>query len=121
MIKILPPRTPFLDESTGLMAREWYRFFEELQELFNIDTLTLVAISAIVEDLQQIVPTVRNFSPDIQRLERLVNGIEMLGQSRQNLDSVLKRIEVLEAMQITKPNLHPLEKRIENIESLVGA
>ncbi len=49
------PRIPFIDERTGLMAREWYRFFVAL---FNITGLGYSTIS--IEDLQ-----VSNVSTDV--------------------------------------------------------
>ena len=45
--QITPPRVPFLDERSGMVSREWYRFFLNLYSLTGNGTS-----SASLEDLQ---------------------------------------------------------------------
>lgn len=45
--QITPPRVPFLDERSGMVSREWYRFFLNLYSLTGSGTS-----SASLEDLQ---------------------------------------------------------------------
>jgi len=59
---ITPPRVPLVDERTGLISREWYRF------LLNLFTLTgSGASSATLEDLQLVPPAV-DYSADITKI-----------------------------------------------------
>jgi len=67
---ITPPRVPFTDLRTGLISREWYRFF---LSLFNLtgggtNTVTLVDLQLGPADQQQ----------DEQRLYALTNQLETL-------------------------------------------
>lgn len=67
---ITPPRVPFTDPRTGLISREWYRFF---LSLFNLtgggtNTVTLVDLQLGPADQQQ----------DDQRLYALTNQLETL-------------------------------------------
>lgn len=59
---ITPPRVPLVDERTGLISREWYRF------LLNLFTLTgSGASSATLEDLQMAPPAI-DYSADITKI-----------------------------------------------------
>ena len=67
---ITPPRVPFTDPRTGLISREWYRFF---LSLFNLtgggtNTVTLVDLQLGPADQQQ----------DEQRIYALTNQLETL-------------------------------------------
>lgn len=60
---ITPPRVPLVDERTGLISREWYRFF------LNLFTLTgSGASAATLEDLQ-LSPGPTDYSTDIARAQ----------------------------------------------------
>lgn len=61
------PRVPFIDLRTGLMAREWYRFFMNLFVLTGSGqsdiSVTDLAIAPVVQDTLSTVP---NLGPDTQ-------------------------------------------------------
>lgn len=60
---ITPPRVPLVDERTGLISREWYRFF------LNLFTLTgSGASAATLEDLQ-LAPGPTDYSAEIARAQ----------------------------------------------------
>jgi hypothetical protein len=63
---ITPPRVPLVDEHTGLISREWYRF------LLNLFVLTgSGASSATLEDLQ-VVPPAIDYSADLAGLQNQI-------------------------------------------------
>lgn len=60
---ITPPRVPLVDERTGLISREWYRFF------LNLFTLTgSGASAATLEDLQ-LAPAPTDYSAEIAKAQ----------------------------------------------------
>lgn len=86
---ITPPRVPLTDERTGLISREWYRFFLNLFVLTGSGTsqvsLTDLQIgppSATVEDLQSIKPDQFGIAPsqesNIDQIAELQKQIEAL-------------------------------------------
>jgi len=108
--QIPAPRVEFIDPRTGLMAREWYRFFLNLFTLTgsgtNVGSLT---------DLQ-LGPPVQNQQVDIDA----ALAVAQLGcGSAVSIDQIaemMKRVEALEAAQLP-PEPFELVKRVEALEA----
>jgi len=73
---ITPPRVPIIDERTGFVSREWYRFFLNLfmltgsgQNQTSLVDLQIESPPLRVEDLQVMMPSEVNTSPSFQALE----------------------------------------------------
>ena len=66
--RIPAPRTPLLDERTGLMSREWYRFFYNLFDLTggggNFTSLTDVQKGPPVAQIDEITETINKIAAD---------------------------------------------------------
>ena len=90
--RIPAPRTPLLDERTGLMSREWYRFFYNLFNLTgsggNFTSLTDVQKgppTAQIDEISEIInKAAANVSPDQEALlsqfaeiQKQLNGLKM--------------------------------------------
>ncbi len=84
---ITPPRVPLTDERTGLISREWYRFFLNLFVLTGSGTsqvsladLQIGPPNATVEDLQNIKPDQFGIAPaqesNIDKIAELQKQIE---------------------------------------------
>jgi hypothetical protein len=90
---ITPPRVPLIDQRTGLMSREWYRFFLSLFRLTgsgtNFTSLTDLQLGPPPIQLESIsfdpsTPTINpSDSPLVSQtaeLQKQVNGLEMVPQ-----------------------------------------
>jgi hypothetical protein len=90
--RIPAPRTPVIDDRTGLMSREWYRYFYNLFELVgggsNFTSLTDVQkgppTTALDEITENINKATANLGPDqegllsqIAEIEKQLNAIKM--------------------------------------------
>lgn len=94
LVNITPPRVPLLDERTGLISREWYRFFLSLFVLTgggaNNTSLTDLQIgppSATVEDIVSVIPNEFGTTPSqnsngeqIAELQKEIEGLQVAPQ-----------------------------------------
>jgi hypothetical protein len=119
MIKILPPRTPFLDEKTGLMAREWYRFFEELGGEVNVNTGNITDVDAIITSVESSILAIPEYGAEAAELKKQLGNlpIALEFQPVADLAELKKALTNLstELLMIQQPN-HELQKRINDIE-----
>lgn len=69
--KIPASRVAFIDVNTGLISRDWYRFF------FNLFTLTGGGNNPTTLDELQIGPVVGDGSPASHELQQQLNGLNM--------------------------------------------
>lgn len=97
---ITPPRVPLIEERTGLISREWYRFFLSLFTLTgggtNTTSLTDLQVgppSMQVEDIQRLIPSEFGTAPSqesaieqIAELQNQINGLMM--QTRPELGTM---------------------------------
>lgn len=97
--QIPAPRVEFIDRRTGLMSREWYRFF------LNLFTLTGSGTNeGSLTDLQ-LGPPVQNQEFD---LNSLLSTVQVSSGSTVTIDQVyemMKRVEALESAPPTTPHL----------------
>ena len=91
---ITPPRVPIVDDRTGLISREWYRFFLSLFTLTgsgqNYTSLTDLQVGpppVQLEDLQARIPSEHGIAPSqesvieqIAELQKQINGLMMQAQ-----------------------------------------
>jgi hypothetical protein len=91
---ITPPRVPLIDDRTGLVSREWYRFFLNLFTLTgngtNYTSLTDLQVGpppVQLEDINSIIPDQVGVAPaqnaavdQIAELQKQVSGIESTPQ-----------------------------------------
>ena len=88
--KIPAPRVPLIDERTGYISREWYRFFLNLFDLtgagsnpVSIDELqigppnTPVDFTAEINNLIPVAPSDSPLVSQIAEIEKKINGLEM--------------------------------------------
>lgn len=105
------PRTEFIDPRTGLMAREWYRFFLNLFQLTGSGS-TDVSISDL-----QVVPLAIDQSGLIGQVS---DAAQLASASRDDAQftELVKRIEALEETAATAllDTVSELTKRVEGIE-----
>lgn len=96
LTNITPPRVPLVDERTGLIAREWYRFFLNLFNLTGAGNNT-----ASLKDLQLGPPVIAQES-----LTDVIVDVESL-EKQPTQESVLEQIAELQkqiqALQVTPP------------------
>lgn len=126
---ITPPRVPLVDQRTGLIAREWYRFFLNLFTLTGGGTnqTTLVDLqlgpppvvgedlSGIIIDIEslQSVPTQESALDQIAELEKQINALGMtpqppLGTMAQLQQAWLPWVTFDTAPEITPPDVGTL-------------
>lgn len=108
--QIIAPRVPLVDVNTGLVSREWFRFFASLnssaQNVVNLDELT-AAISAAVTDLS-IVPTAE-YGVNEALATAISNLVDVAGQTsaiREELANAISNIQALGVAPANTPQLH---------------
>jgi hypothetical protein len=104
------PRVDFIDPRTGLMAREWYRFF------FNLFKLTGSGTSEVSLTDLQVGPPNYDLTGQIAQ----VSDSSQLSSNSTFVDQLyetLKRIEALEELPATPDALYEAIKRIEALEA----
>lgn len=118
---ITPPRVPLVDQRTGLIAREWYRFFLNLFTLTGSGTnqTTLVDLqlgpppvvgedlSGIIIDIEslQSVPTQESALDQIAELAKQVNALASTPPNdiQELVDQIWKSLQALEI--VPRPEL----------------
>lgn len=94
ILEIIPPRVPLTDARTGMISREWYRFFFEL--------FTKVGpTSASIEDLQ-LGPNTTDVAGAI--LEAAQQA-QLLSLTQAQVDELAKQVEALALAPPTTPQL----------------
>lgn len=94
ILEIIPPRVPLTDARTGMISREWYRFFFEL--------FTKVGpTSASIEDLQ-LGPNTTDVAGAI--LEAAQQA-QLLSLTQAQVDELAKQVEALTLAPPTTPQL----------------
>lgn len=123
------PRVDFIDPRTGLMAREWYRFFFNLFNLTGGGTTdTSLAdlqvgppvydvTGAIDQNLDSVRLSLQSDSVQdaLSELQKQVQALEA-GSQQEQFSELLKRIEGLEQSP-SKDDLLEIIKRLEALES----
>lgn len=113
---ITPPRVPLIDQRTGLIAREWYRFFLNLFTLTGSGTnqTTLVDVQlgpppVVGEDLGGIIidieslqqqPTQESSVEQIAELWKQINALQ--AQPQIDIASITAAINALSSAPVTK-------------------
>lgn len=117
IVNITPPRVPLVDERTGLISREWYRFFLSLFVLTgsgaNNTSLTDLQIgppSATAEDIQRITPSEFGTTPSqdsaidqIAELQKQVEALAVSPLSTWVLDQVAELQKQIDELKTTIP------------------
>ena len=96
--QITPPRVPLIDPRTGLIAREWYRFFLNLYTKTSGSALSL-------EDLQ-LGP---ESNADVSQIEQAVQSLSLLANTLQA--QVATVANDLQALALTPVQTPPLRQR----------
>lgn len=89
--KLTPPRVPLTDERTGLISREWYRFFENLFQLVGAGSndVSLLDVQYAPPQVQlpsdtggqtPADPLSTDLLPGLTELQKAVNGLESTPQ-----------------------------------------
>jgi hemoglobin-like flavoprotein len=95
ILEIIPQRVPLIDQRTGLVSREWYRFFFELFTKIGPTTFS-------IEDLQ--------VGP--QNSEALADAIsiaqqaQLLSLTQGQIDELAKQVQALALAPSITPHLH---------------
>jgi hypothetical protein len=90
ILEIIPQRVPLIDQRTGLVSREWYRFFFELFTKIGPTTFS-------IEDLQVGPPALDALS-DVQQAQ-------LLSLTQSQVDELAKQVEALALAPPTTPHL----------------
>lgn len=123
------PRVDFIDPRTGLMAREWYRFFFNLYNLTGAGTTdTSLAdlqvgppmydvTGAIEQNLDSVRLSLQSDSVQdaLSELQKQIQALES-GSQQEQFSELLKRIEGLERSP-SKDDVLEIIKRLEALES----
>lgn len=104
---ITPPRVPLIDQRTGLISREWYRFFLNLFQLtgsgdnqISLTDLQLGPPSVPVESVQidpnapTNAPTDSPLVSQIAEIDKQINGLEMLPRAELGTMAALQQANV---------------------------
>ena len=95
ILEIIPPRVPITDSRTGLISREWYRFF--------FDLFTKVGTTDFsIEDLQ-LGPTTSDSAADIAASAQQA---QLLSLTQSQLDELSKQVQALALAPSITPHLH---------------
>lgn len=90
ILEIIPQRVPLIDQRTGLVSREWYRFFFELFTKIGPTTFS-------IEDLQ-VGPPAFDALSDTQQAQ-------LLSLTQSQVDELAKQVEALALVPPTTPHL----------------
>ena len=94
ILEIIPPRVPLTDARTGLISREWYRFF--------FDLFTKIGPTSVsIEDLQ-LGPNVADVSGEILAAAQQA---QLLSLTQAQVDELAKQVEALALAPPTTPQL----------------
>jgi hypothetical protein len=94
ILEIIPPRVPLTDVRTGMISREWYRFF--------FDLFTKIGpTSASIEDLQ-LGPNVSDMAGEILAAAQQA---QLLSLTQAQVDELAKQVEALALAPPTTPHL----------------
>jgi len=94
ILEIIPPRVPLTDARTGMISREWYRFF--------FDLFTKIGpTSASIEDLQ-LGPNVSDTAGEILAA---MQQAQLLSPVQAQVDELAKQVEALALEPPTTPQL----------------
>jgi len=94
ILEIIPPRVPLTDARTGMISREWYRFF--------FDLFTKIGpTSASIEDLQ-LGPNVSDTAGEILAA---MQQAQLLSPVQAQVDELAKQVEALTLAPPTTPQL----------------
>jgi hypothetical protein len=113
LTNITPPRVPMTDQRTGLISREWYRFFLNLFELTgsgqntaSLKDLQLGPPSLTVDQINEVVSNATdNLSPSQDAL------LAQLAELQKQIDSLQKQIQC-PCTELTAE----LEKQIQGLQ-----
>lgn len=112
------PRVAFIDPKTGLIAREWYRFF------LNLFTLTGSGGNSVTLDDLQTTPSNQDFSGDVAnslQQAQLLSLIAQYDQSIANLQQTLDTRPANASIVQSQDNLSYLTTVIENVRQDIDA
>jgi hypothetical protein len=111
LTNITPPRVPLTDQRTGLISREWYRFFLNLFELTgggkNTSSLTDLQLGPpplTQEDLANIDVDVQtqNYALDqIAEMQKQIQALQL--QTNYQTDDFAEMQKQIQALQLTPP------------------
>jgi len=90
ILEIIPQRVPLIDQRTGLVSREWYRFFFELFTKIGPTTFS-------IEDLQ-VGPPAFDALSDTQQAQ-------LLSLTQGQMDELAKQVQALALAPPTTPHL----------------
>jgi hypothetical protein len=91
VVKIVPPREPFVDPQTGLISRIWFRFLQDLftstgstpalpdfdespAASYNVETLAILGIFAQATEQQ---PVVNDLAARVAELEKAIGSLRV--------------------------------------------
>lgn len=89
---IPPPRVPLLDERTGLMSREWYRFLLNIFTLVGSGTSSTTIVDVAVEPASRPVNTAA-IAQEAQMMQRMAR-----------YDAAISALQGMQVAPIAKPN-----------------
>jgi len=104
------PRVDFIDPRTGLMSREWYRFF------FNLFNLTGGGTNDTSLTDLQIGPPVYDLTGEIAQVSNTTQLATASNSTVDQLYEALKRVDALEESPVGNDQLYEAIKRIEALE-----
>lgn len=124
LTNITPPRVPLIDTRTGLISREWYRFFLNMFQLVgegqnttSLKDVQLGPIAATEENLTEVVKTVDGLAvapaqlsteAQIAEIDKQLQAIELAGccaQLQAITAEIQKQIQALEVQPVFDPAL----------------
>lgn len=111
LTNITPPRVPLTDQRTGLISREWYRFFLNLFELTgggkNTASLTDLQLGPpplTQEDLANIDADVQTQDYALDQIAEMQKQIQALQlQTNYQIDDFAEMQKQIQALQLTPP------------------
>lgn len=103
--QIIAPRVPLVDPLTGLVSREWFRFFASLnssaQNTINLAELT-AAITAAVTDLS-VIPTTE-YGVNEALTTAVSNLVDVAGQTAAVREELAKALTTIQALSVGPVN-----------------
>jgi tetratricopeptide (TPR) repeat protein len=112
------PRVAFIDPKTGLIAREWYRFF------LNLFTLVGSGGNSVTLDDLQTTPSNQDFSGDVANSLQQAQLLSLIAQYDQSIANLQQALDTrpADASNIqSQDNLSYLTTVIENIKQDIDA
>lgn len=93
--QIPAPRVDFIDSRTGLMSREWYRFF------LNLFTLTGAGTSSVTAEELSYSPT----GPQVDEIYNIINSLELGPVNQPGFDSSVIQVNAFDLAPVNQPNV----------------